>query len=129
MPTNKRIKKFICILWPLILNSLLGRKYTDINILLDKAKSIKEIKKNIIGNFSKQEKPFTLKFNSQGLNKKFDTGLRSATPAKKSATTRKSAKNSAEIGTSGSEDCIYPNSRFRPTSKKLERWVGLWHKL
>ena len=50
---DKKIEKFICILSLLISNPLLGRKYTDIKILLDKAKSIEEIKKDINGNFPK----------------------------------------------------------------------------
>ena len=67
---DKRIEKFICILWPLISNPLLGHKYTDIKILLDKARSIEKIKKDIINNFPKQEKPFTSKFSSQRSSKK-----------------------------------------------------------
>ena len=39
-------------------------QYTDIKILLNKARSIEEIKRDIIDNFSKQKKLFTLKFSS-----------------------------------------------------------------
>ena len=129
-PADERIEKFICTLRQLISNLLLGRKYTNIKILLDKAKSIEEIKKNIIDNFPKQKKPFTSKFNSQGSSKKFGTGSGSATPARRSATlTRRFAKGLAGTGTSSLGDCTYSNLRFGSASKKLEGWVGLWHKL
>ena len=52
-PVDKKIEKFICTLRLLISNPLLGRKYMDIKILLDKARSIEKIKRDIIGNFPK----------------------------------------------------------------------------
>ena len=122
-PKDEKIKKFICILRLLISNPLFGGKYTDIKILLDKAKNIEKIKKNIIGNFLKQEKLFTLKFSSQESSKESGTRSGSATPAERSAITGRSTKGLAKTGTSNSGDCIYPNSRFGPTSKKSEKWV------
>ena len=56
MPADERIKKFIHTLQPLIFTPLLGRYYTDIINLLDKARNIQDMKKNIVVNFSKQEK-------------------------------------------------------------------------
>ena len=51
MPADKKIEKFIYILRLLISNSLLDHKYTDIKILLDKTKSIEEIKKTSLITF------------------------------------------------------------------------------
>ena len=61
MPANKCIKKFIRTLKLLIFASLLGCCYTNIKNLLDKAKNIKDIKKNIVVNFSKQKRFTTLR--------------------------------------------------------------------
>ena len=118
MSADERIEKFIHILRPLISNLLLGHKYMGIKMLLDKAKSIEEIKKDIIDNFPKQEKLFILKFSSQGSSKKFGTGLESATPAEVFAIIRRSAKGLTETGTSSLRDYTHPNSRFGITSKK-----------
>ena len=56
MPADKHIEKFIRTLQPLIFASLLSRRYTDIKNLLDKARNIKDMKKDIVVNFLKQEK-------------------------------------------------------------------------
>ena len=114
-PAEKKIEKFIYILWPFISNLLLSCKYIDIKILLDKARSIEKIKKDIIGNFSKQENPFTSKFSSQKSSKRFATRSESATLAKKLV------KNLMKTGTNGSEDYTHLNSKFRLTGKKSEK--------
>ena len=109
----------------MISNLLLGHKYTDIKILLDKIRSIEKIKKDIIGSFLKQKKPFILKFNSQksskksGMRSRFTTG--STTSVKRFATIEKSTKSSAGIETNGSKNCTHSNSRFESISKKPER--------
>ena len=128
-PADEKIEKFIYILWPLILNPLLDCKYTNIKILLDKTKNIEEIKKDIISNFSKQEKLFTSKFSSQGSSKGFGIKSGSAISVGGSATTKGFAKSLAGTKTSGSRDCIHSNSRFRPTNKKSKSCVEPWHKL
>ena len=123
---NEKIEKFICILWLIISNLLFGRKYMDIKILLNKAKSIKEIKRAIIGNFPKKKKFFASKFNSQRSKKKFATELESAIPRKNFTTSiKRSAKSLTRIKISNSRDYIYLNSKFKSMSKKLEKWIRL----
>ena len=45
-PADERIEKFIRTMRPILSNPLLGRKYTDIKVLLDEARSIEEIKRD-----------------------------------------------------------------------------------
>ena len=112
---DKRIKKFIRTLQLLISAPLLGRYYIDIKNLLDKARNIKDMKKDIIVNFPKQEKFGILRLN-QGARELTggsagSTGL--AKPAARSTDIKK--------GSAGANwDCVYPNSKFGPTSTKLE---------
>ena len=63
MSADEHIQKFICILQSLISAPLLGHCYTDIKDLLDKVKNIKDMKKDIVVNFLKQEKFGILKSN------------------------------------------------------------------
>ena len=112
----------------MISNSLLGCKYTDIKILLEKARSIEEIKKDIIDNFSKQEKFFTSKFSSQKSSKRSGTGSGFATLTGGFASTRRSTKSLARTGTSSLGNCTHLNSRFGLMSKKPEGWVRPWYK-
>ena len=63
MPADKHIEKFICTLRPLISTPLLSHYYTDIKDLLDKARNIEDIKKDIVVNFPKQEKFGTSRLN------------------------------------------------------------------
>ena len=56
IPVDERIEKFICILQSLISTPLFGCRYTDIKDLLNKARNIKNMKKNIVINFPKQKR-------------------------------------------------------------------------
>ena len=62
---DKLIKKFIHILQLLIFVSLLGRHYTNIKNLLNKARNIEDMKKNTVVNFSKQKRFTILKLNQR----------------------------------------------------------------
>ena len=68
MPADKHIEKFIRTLQPLFSVPLFDRCYTNIKDLLDKARNIEDMKKDIVVNFLKQEKFGTLKSN-QGAKK------------------------------------------------------------
>ena len=86
---------------------------------------MKKTKKNMINNFSKQEKLFALKFSSQKSNlKKSAKESKSAILLEKSTIAIKRS-----IKTSSLENYAYLNSKFRSTSKKSERWIGQQHKL
>lgn len=91
---NNWINDFIRILQSLIFGLLFGRRYTNIKKLLKKAKNIRNIRKNIISNFLKQEKfailKFNLRLNLQRFTKKFiRSAMRFSRSALKSMATKK----------------------------------------
>ena len=121
MLANKYIEKFIHILESLIFAPQLGCCYIDIKDLLDKAKNIKDMKKDIIVNFPKQEKFVILRSNqrSKRLTKR---SARLVKLAARSTDTKKSS-------TGANLDHIYPKSKFKPMSTKPKRWIEAWYKL
>ena len=103
---------------------MLSCKYINIKILLDKARSIEKIKKDIISNLFKQEKSFISKFGGGKSSKRFAMRSESAIPAGKSATSiRRFAKGLVKAETRSSEDYIHSNLKFELTIKKPEEWV------
>ena len=112
MLVDKFIKKFICILQLLILAPLSDYHYTDIKNLLDKARNIKNIKKNIMIDFLKQKKLIILNFNqgSEGLRKESEKFIGFT-----------DTKNFARAN----QNQIYLNLKFGPTSTKLEKWIEI----
>ena len=94
MPTDERIKKFICTLQLLISAPLLGRRYTDIKNLLDKARNIENIKKDIVVNFLKQKKFGTSRLNQRPreLTKRSVESAKLARPTAKSTDTKKNLR-------------------------------------
>ena len=63
IPADRHIEKLICILQVLISVPLLGCHYTNIKDLLDQTRNIKDMKKDIIVNFLKQERFATSRLN------------------------------------------------------------------
>ena len=123
MSADKCIKKFICTLWPLISAPLFDCLYTNINNLLDKARNIKDMKKDIVINFPKQEK-FSISKSNQRLrgSTKGSTGPEELA---KSATRSTDAKKTSA---GANWNRLYPNSKFRLMSMKPEKWTKIWHK-
>ena len=122
-PADERIEKFIRTLRPLISAPLLGRRYTDIKDLLDEARNIEDMKKDIVVNFPKQEKFGTSRSNRgvRGLTGGSAGSAGSAGPA--------AGSTDAKGGSAGANrDRVHPNSKFGPTSTKPEGWIGTWHK-
>ena len=90
MLADKCIEKFIHTLQLLISVPLLGCCYTDIKDLLDKARNIEDMKKDIVVNFPKQEKFSTSRSNRgvRGLTREFARSAGLAGPAARFTNTK-----------------------------------------
>ena len=95
MPKDEYIEKFIHILQLLIFVLLFGCCYTNIKNLLDKARNIEDMKKDIMVNFPSQEKFDTLKLN-QGSKKSAKESAGFAKSAKLATRSTDTQKGSAE---------------------------------
>ena len=82
------------------------------------------MKKNIVVNFSKQEK-FDTSRSNRGVRRLTGGSIGSAGLARPAAEFINVKRGSA----GANWDSIHPNLKFGPTSMKPERWIGTWHKL
>ena len=119
MLIDEYIKKFICILWLLISVPLFGHYYIDIKNLLNKARNIEDMKKDIVVNFPKQERFTILRSNQRPkrLAKRFAGLTKPAELIKPAA--RSTNINKSSVGINW--DYIHLNLKFGPTSTKLEK--------
>src|SRR4029077_20935048 len=106
-----RVRQFKTSLHPSISNSLLCRSFASAKELLDGARLVEDLKKDIDHHFPR---PIKNKLNSDQSTDKRSSGYNAHNNPE---ATKKAASGNRK----------HPNDKFGPVAKRPEGWVGIWY--
>lgn len=124
-PAGERMNKLLQTMKPSISQSLLGHKYASISDLLDAARNIEDVKRDISSNFPRQDRNPPSKTSRNWNNSGTSGSVRASTGGD---TVAASDTNSMRTRDKLSGQDTNRHAKLIPTSVKPAGWPGTWFK-